>query len=554
MSSWDTPIAAASSWDTPEGAAVSWDEPVKTETTPKTSTSPGTNEVKSAPAESWDAPVKESAAADSWTSVTNINAVSSDSWEPVPISNSGSYKPAASARPSYRKPAAAKPAADKTESTTDSSTEKTNGDAEKNGNSLVENRYEVAVKLADLQADPNSPLYSIKSFEELGLKEELIKGLYAMKFQKPSKIQERALPLLLSNPAKNMIGQSQSGTGKTAAFVLTMLSRVDESLNEVQAICLSPSRELARQTMTVVQEMSKFTGISSGFAIPGERSRGIMTSQVVIGTPGTVLDMIQRRRLPVQHVKVFVLDEADNMIEAQSLGDQCIRIRNAMPSATQLVLFSATFPDDVAEYARTIIPEANEIRLKTEELNVDAIKQLYMECDGEENKYEVLVGLYHLLTVGSSIIFVQSRMTAEKVQARMTEDGHKCSVLHGGFEGEDRDRILEDFRTGRSKVLITTNVIARGIDIASVSMVINYDVPLDANGNPDPQTYLHRIGRTGRFGRIGVSISFVHDERSWRQLNEIQQFYGIDMVGIPTDDWDEVEEILKLALKGVKLS
>ncbi|KAK9238552.1 P-loop containing nucleoside triphosphate hydrolase protein [Lipomyces kononenkoae] len=421
---------------------------------------------------------------------------------------------------------------------------------------LIDNEYEVAVKLADLQADPNSPLYSIKTFEELGLKEELLKGLYAMKFQKPSKIQERALPLLLNDPPKNMIGQSQSGTGKTAAFVLTMLSRVDETMPETQALCLSPSRELARQIMSVVRQMGQFTGASTAFAIPGERGeRGrTITANIVVGTPGTVLDLISRRQLKTDKLKVFVLDEADNMIEGQGHGDQCIRIRNTLPDHTQLVLFSATFPDEVSEYAKSIIPGANEIRLKTEELNVAAIKQLFMDCDSEEHKYEVLVGLYHLLTVGSSIIFVRTRATADEIQRRMTEDGHKVSVLHGAFEGFERDRIIDDFRAGRSKVLITTNVLARGIDVASISMVINYDIPTNEFGEPDPQTYLHRIGRTGRFGRVGVSISFIHNERTWRQLDEIQRYFNIEMTRVPTDDWDEVEEILKQTLKGVKLT
>ncbi|KAK9322312.1 P-loop containing nucleoside triphosphate hydrolase protein [Lipomyces orientalis] len=482
----------------------------------------------------WDAP-EPTKATDGWGTPP---AKSNDDWAPAP-------------EPAPRKNGVSKPPPRKPSEPT----------VQESSSPLVENEYEVAVKLADLQADPNSPLYSIKTFEELGLKEELLKGLYAMKFQKPSKIQERALPLLLNNPTyknspKNMIGQSQSGTGKTAAFVLTMLSRVDESVPEAQALCLSPSRELARQIMSVVRQMGQFTGVSTAFAIPGERGeRGrTVTANIVVGTPGTVLDLIFRRQLKTDKLKVFVLDEADNMIEGQGHGEQCIRIRNTLPESTQLVLFSATFPDEVSEYAKSIIPDANEIRLRTEELNVEAIRQLYMDCDSEEHKYEVLVGLYHLLTVGSSIIFVRTRATADEIQRRMTEDGHKVSVLHGAFEGFERDRIIDDFRAGRSKVLITTNVLARGIDVASISMVINYDIPTNEVGEPDPQTYLHRIGRTGRFGRVGVSISFIHNERTWRQLDEIQRYFQIEMTRVPTDDWDAVEDILKQTLKGVKLT
>ncbi|KAK7206036.1 P-loop containing nucleoside triphosphate hydrolase protein [Myxozyma melibiosi] len=422
--------------------------------------------------------------------------------------------------------------------------------------SLVENENEILVKLADLQADPNSTLYSIKKFEDLGLSEELLKGLYGMKFQKPSKIQERALPLLLNNPPRNMIGQSQSGTGKTAAFTLNMLSRVDPSQQTVQALCLAPSRELARQIMDNVREMGKYTKVTTEYAIPGvriERGRQL-TQNIIVGTPGTVLGLVSHRQLPLNNVKVFVLDEADNMIEGQGHGDQCIRIRNALPKTTQLVLFSATFPDEVSEYAKKIIPNANEIRLKPTELNVKAIKQLYMDCDNEEHKYEVLVELYHLLTVGSSIIFTAKKVTADEINRRMTQDGHKVSVLHGNFEGFERDQILDDFRQGRSKVLITTNVLSRGIDVPSVSMVINYDLPTLVTGEADYATYLHRIGRTGRFGRVGVSISFVSDDRSAAQLADIQDHFGVQMIPLPTDDWDMVEKVLKKALKGVSLS
>lgn len=416
---------------------------------------------------------------------------------------------------------------------------------------LIKSTYEVKVKLADLQADPNSPLYSIKSFEELGLTDELLKGLFAMKFNKPSKIQEKALPLLISNPPKNMIGQSQSGTGKTAAFSLTMLSRVDENIPATQCICLAPARELARQTLEVVATMGKFTKVTTQLAVPDSMEKGKLTNaHIIVGTPGTVLELIRRKLLNVNQVKVFVLDEADNMLEAQGLGDQCLRVKKTLPKASQLVLFSATFPTEVRSYAEKFVPNANSIELKQEELNVDGIKQLYMDCSSEQDKFEALCELYGLLTIGSSIIFVGTKKTADLLYGKMKHEGHAVSVLHGSLQSDDRDRLMDDFREGRSKVLISTNVLARGIDIASVSMVVNYDLPLDANGKPDPSTYLHRIGRTGRFGRVGVSISFVHDKKSYEILMAIRKYFGdIEMTRLPTDNWDEVEEVVKKALK-----
>ncbi|AAS51304.2 ACR078Wp [Eremothecium gossypii ATCC 10895] len=421
----------------------------------------------------------------------------------------------------------------------------------KSDSNLINSEYEVKVRLADIQADPNSPLYSVKSFEELGLAPELLKGLYAMKFQKPSKIQERALPLLLHNPPRNMIAQSQSGTGKTAAFSLTMLSRVDVAVPATQAICLAPSRELARQTLEVIQEMGKFTKIASQLIVPDsyEKNKAI-NAHIIVGTPGTVLDLMRRKMIQLGKVKTFVLDEADNMLDKQGLGDQCIRVKKFLPKDTQLVLFSATFDDSVREYARRVVPNANSLELQRNEVNVSAIKQLFMDCNDERHKFTVLCDLYGLLTIGSSIIFVQTKQTANMLYTELKREGHQVSILHGDLQSADRDRLIGDFREGRSKVLITTNVLARGIDIPTVSMVVNYDLPMTANGQPDPSTYVHRIGRTGRFGRTGVAISFIHDKKSYETLAAIQSYFGdIQITKVPTDDMDEMEKIVKKVLK-----
>lgn len=372
-----------------------------------------------------------------------------------------------------------------------------------------------------------------------------------MKFNKPSKIQEKALPLLLKTPIENFIGQSQSGTGKTAAFTLTMLSRVDLSIKKPQALCLSPARELARQTMDVVQTMGKYTGITTSLAVPESIPKGQqLDGQVIVGTPGTVLDLIRRKQLDISAIKVCVLDEADNMLDQQSMGAQCNRVKKVLPNKIQMVLFSATFPDEVYKYALQFAPSANEIRLKHEELNVDGIKQLYMDCKDTEDKVRIICDLYSILTVGSSIIFVREKATANFLYKKMNSEGHKVSILHGDLVPEERDKLIDDYREGRTKVLITTNVLARGIDIASVTMVINFDLPTDRDGKADPSTYLHRIGRTGRFGRVGLSISLVHDRKSYKVLEEIQNYFGgIEMTKVPSDDLDELEEIMAKVLK-----
>ncbi|KAG8901739.1 RNA helicase required for poly(A+) mRNA export, partial [Tulasnella sp. 408] len=408
---------------------------------------------------------------------------------------------------------------------------------------LIASTHEVVVTLADQQADPNSPLYSIKSFEDLGLHADLLKGLYSMGFQKPSKIQERALPLLLQNPPKNMIGQSQSGTGKTAAFTLAMLSRIDFSKKITQAICLAPSRELARQIMSVITTMGAFTPVTTAFAIKESVERGAkVDAQIVVGTPGTLTDLLRRKAIESKEIKIFVVDEADNMLDQQGLGDQTLRVKNMVPRTCQIVLFSATFADNVRIFAGKFAPGANEIKLKQEELSVEGIKQFYMDCASEDKKFDVLVELYSLLTIGQSMIFCKRRETADVIAQRMSEQGHQVVSLHGSKDATERDRTIDAFRDGKYKVLITTNVVARGIDILQVNMVVNYDLPMTVDNKPDVETYLHRIGRTGRFGRKGISINFVHNSKTWEEMQVIQNSLKKPIVRVGTDDFDKMEK------------
>ncbi|CAJ2502475.1 Uu.00g098690.m01.CDS01 [Anthostomella pinea] len=420
--------------------------------------------------------------------------------------------------------------------------------------SLQEPAFEVEVELSDLQKDTDNPLGSVASFKDLGLPPAVLQGLFALNFQKPSKVQEKALPLMLATPPRNMIAQSQSGTGKTAAFVTTVLSRVDfNKPDSPQALLLAPSRELARQIESVIAQIGQFVpdlGIAA--AIPGGIPRGEHVKKaVVVGTPGTVMDLIRRRQFDVSHLKVFVIDEADNMLDQQGLGDQCTRVKTMLPKDIQILLFSATFPDKVMKYATAFAPSANMIKLKVQDLTVKGISQMYMDCPGQSDKYEILCKLYGLMNIGSSIIFVKTRESATRIQQSMVRDGHKVSVLHGAYEGSERDSLLDDFRTGKSKVLITTNVLARGIDVSTVSMVINYDIPMKGMGDAthDTETYLHRIGRTGRFGRVGVSITFVSDKKSFMALQAIAQDLQIDLVSLSPDDWDETEMQVQRVIK-----
>ena len=377
-----------------------------------------------------------------------------------------------------------------------------------------------------------------------------------MNFRKPSKIQERALPLLLKNPPQNLIGQSQSGTGKTAAFVLNMISRIDLSTQQPQALVLAPTRELAKQIAQVTQLMGAFLedkGLKVTEAVPNPSMRGQQfTGQIIVGTPGTTMDMIKRRQLDPKGIMVLTLDEADNMLDLQGMGDQCKRVKQLLPKNVQTVLFSATFPPEVLRFASQFAPNSNELTLEVEKLTVKGIKQMYLDCNSDEEKYNALVKFYGLMTIASSIIFVKRRDTAAEIERRMTSENHRVASLTGALEGADRDKVFNQFRTGEAKVLITTNVLSRGIDVQTVTMVINYDIPETLDGGPDYETYLHRIGRTGRFGRTGAALSFVHDRKSWQNLMAICKHFQVEPTKLDTSDWDGVEKMLKMVMKNAR--
>ncbi|KAI9189419.1 RNA helicase required for poly(A+) mRNA export [Blastocladiella emersonii ATCC 22665] len=403
----------------------------------------------------------------------------------------------------------------------------------------------IAVKLFN-RDDPNSPLYSVSRFEDLGLADNLLRGLYAMNFNKPSKIQERALPLLLHNPPTNLIAQSQSGTGKTAAFVLGMLARCDysESVGAgPQAVCIVNARELAVQVVDVVRQMAVHTEARVALITAGESwpSEG---AHIVVGTPGRILDLAQRRAISLSKVKILVVDEADSMLSAQNLGTQASRIKPLVPKTAQIVLFSATFAEKVLKFAERFAPEANLITLAREEVKVDAIAQFALAVPpGLDQKIAALDDIYGLLSVGQSMVFVDRRDDAYRVAKAMQDASHEVVVLTGQDDPAVRDQTMDAFRSGRAKVLISTNVVARGIDIPQVNLVVNFDVPKFQN-RPDFESYMHRIGRTGRFGRAGVAINIIDGRESQQILDRIIDHYKLTVHRMP-NDFEAMEKLLK---------
>ncbi|XP_067051710.1 ATP-dependent RNA helicase DDX19A-like isoform X2 [Acropora muricata] len=403
-------------------------------------------------------------------------------------------------------------------------------------NKLAQNRNEVEV-----------PLHSVKSFEELPLSEQLRHGVYDMGFNTPSKIQGRALPMLLADPPNNMIVQSPPGTGKTAAFVLSMLSRVDATQNFTQVICLSPTHELALQTGQVAEKMSKFCPeIKIGYAVRGERvSPGQkVTDHILFATPGTILDWIFRHKaVDPRKIKMFVLDDADGMIAIQGHQDQFIRIHKKLAKDCQMLLFSDTYDDDVMKFANTVVPDPIVIRLRWEEESLDNIKQFYVVCRDQEDKQQALSNMYAVLSIGKCIVFCQTRKSASWLATKMTAEGHSVALLSGEITVEQRLAVFNRFRDGKDQLLITTNVCVRGIDAEQVTVVVNYDMPVEPTGKPDFKTYLHRIGRTGRFGKRGIAVNFIDGARSMNIMKKIEEHFGRKISLLETNDVEELEKL-----------
>jgi len=409
--------------------------------------------------------------------------------------------------------------------------------------SLVENKNDLEIQ----RKDPNCPLYSVKSFEALNLQPNLLKGVYAMGFNAPSKIQETALPTLLADPPQNMIAQSQSGTGKTAAFVLAMLSRVDTRLKHPQVLCLSPTYELAIQIGEVASKMSQFCeDLTIRYAVRGEEvPRGTkITDNIVIGTPGKVLDWaIKFKFFDLKKIAVFVLDEADVMIATQGHQDQSIRIHKNLGSQCQMLLFSATYDQGVMDFAENIVSNPVTIKLRREEESLDNIKQYYVSCDSAEAKYRSIANIYGVITIGQAVIFCHTRKTASWLVKKMTTEGHAVALLSGELSVEERIKMLDRFRDGLEKILITTNVLSRGIDVEQVTIVVNFDLPVDVNGKADCETYLHRIGRTGRFGKQGLAINLVDGVKSINVMKDIERHFGKNILKLDAEDVDEIEKL-----------
>ncbi|PKI82337.1 RNA helicase [Malassezia vespertilionis] len=386
---------------------------------------------------------------------------------------------------------------------------------------------------ANLVFESSEEVKVAPTFDSLGLREDLLRGVYAYNFEKPSAIQQRAiLPIIRG---RDVIAQAQSGTGKTATFSISMLQSIDTSLRDTQALVLSPTRELATQIQSVVLALGDYMNVQCHACIGGtsigEDIRKLEHGQhIVSGTPGRVYDMIRRRHLRTKNIKMLVLDESDELLN-MGFKDQIYDIYRYLPPATQIVLLSATLPNDVLEMTTKFMTDPVRILVKRDELTLEGIKQFFVAVEKEEWKFDTLSDLYDTLTITQAVIFCNTRRKVDWLTERMRENNFQVSSMHGEMQQKERDAIMNEFRQGSSRVLITTDVWARGIDVQNVSLVINYDLPTNR------ENYIHRIGRSGRFGRKGVAINFVTNE-DVKILRDIEQYYStqIDEMPMKIDD------------------
>jgi translation initiation factor 4A len=372
----------------------------------------------------------------------------------------------------------------------------------------------------------------IDSWEELNVRQELLRGIYAYGFEVPSPIQRKAILHLINK--KDIIAQAQSGTGKTGCFTIGILQQIDLSIQSPQALVLAPTRELAQQTKTVIDSIGKlFKNLRTQLLVGGtsteEDSRKLLNSppHVVIGCPGRVHDMIRRKKFKTNELAMIVLDEADEMLSS-GFKEQVYNIFQFLKKDIQVGLFSATMPDSLNTLTDKFMRTPTRVLVKSEQLTLEGISQHFIALENDDQKYETLKDLYGVLALSQCIIYCNSVKRVQDLYEAMVEDSFPVCHLHSSMTKEERDKSFKEFSSGNTRVLISSNVTARGIDIQQVSTVINFDIPKCVH------TYLHRIGRSGRWGRKGTGINFV-TRRDTRHMREIEQHYHTTITELPAN-------------------
>ena len=368
------------------------------------------------------------------------------------------------------------------------------------------------------------------TFDTLELKMELLRGIYNYGFEIPSRIQRMAIPIMISR--KDMIAQSQSGTGKTGSFVTGLLQVIDEKKHYPQGIIIAPTRELAQQIEYVVRQLGIYMKINTSLCIGGTRMNenisSIKKAHVIVGTPGRIRDMVEKMYFDPNKIEIIVMDEADKLLE-RDFVDVIKNIMLGINKNAQVCAFSATLTNEAMDITKKFMNNPVNMLIEKEKLTLDLIVQMYIDVQEEIYKLDTLKNIYEQFAIGQCIIYTNSKERATWLKAHL----NSANTIHSGLSPEERTNVMKSFRQGEFRILISTDLLARGIDVQQVSYVINYDLPIDT------ESYLHRIGRSGRYGKKGVAINFA-TRKDYTMLENIVKHYDTQIIEMP-----EPEEVNK---------
>uniref|UniRef100_A0A914QSU9 RNA helicase n=1 Tax=Panagrolaimus davidi TaxID=227884 RepID=A0A914QSU9_9BILA len=362
--------------------------------------------------------------------------------------------------------------------------------------------------------------HSSSAFEDYNLKPELVAACYSLGFQRPSRVQAFCLKSF-DEGSPSVVIQSQNGTGKTVAFLLPIIQRISRNRAAPQCVIVVPTLELAQQTVKIALDLCakipeiQVLEISTMTNIYGKN----ITEQIVIGTPGRMHGVLQRYLLPLEHIKFLVFDESDVMFDMQGnidIGTMiAYRITRDYPGV-RICFCSATYNERTNHVISILLPEYKALKIKTSQLALGNIKQYVSRCHDRDAKFQAMLYMCSACTIPSTVLFCNTRVSADWIKNKLEENGRQVDVLHGGQTDEQRSEVIKRFKNSEFKVLISTNLISRGLDVPQVCMVVNYDPPIvHETGEPDYRTYLHRIGRCGRFGKLGIALNLVDSQKEY---------------------------------------
>lgn len=395
-----------------------------------------------------------------------------------------------------------------------------------------DNIKEMASKKVEAEVEVEVAVAEITNWDELDLDANILRGIYANGYEKPSPIQRKAISPIISG--RDIIAQAQSGTGKTATFTIGALSRIDLKKNVTQILALSPTRELAIQTMDVMAKIGlmmndlKTQLLVGGNSIDDDiRNLRDNVPHIITGTPGRIYDMMRRNCIGAKNIKLIILDEADEMLSS-GFKEQVYNIFQYLNRDVQVALFSATLPEHISSITNKFMRNPVNIQVKADQLTLEGIAQYYVAVEDDRQKYMTLKDLYSVISLSQGIIYCNSIKRVVDLYEAMLEDGFPVCCIHSNMDKRDRDMAFADFKSGKYRVLISSNVTSRGIDIQQLSVVINFDIPKDVHN------YLHRIGRSGRWGRKGVGINLI-TRRDIIKLKEIESYYSTQITELPAN-------------------